>query len=74
MTIKEQRQSTVRVIKNNYDKRRCICENCRSVLEYSTGDVRSEQTSMNEYQDFITCPACGKDTRVTNAPKNINFI
>lgn len=67
MTMKEQRQSTVKIIKNNMRKQ-CVCEHCDSILEYGKDDVKYTQISMNEWEDMIHCPACDRDTRINKIP------
>lgn len=63
MTMKEQRQSTVKIIKNN-TRKQCVCEHCSSILEYGKDDVKHIRISMNEWENMIHCPACDRDTRI----------
>lgn len=63
----------VKVIKDNSVKR-CICENCSSILEYTIDDVNSKQLAINEFDKFILCPACNRETRVNKeAKKGIDY-
>ena len=67
MTMKEQRQSTVKVIKNNARKQ-CVCEHCGSILEYGKDDVKDIRIAMNEWENMIHCPACDCNTRISKVP------
>lgn len=51
----------VRIVNNNA-VRRCICENCKSVLEYSDADKEFVQVGPREKAYKILCPACGNYT------------
>lgn len=46
------------------DKRRVICNICRSLLEYEKEDIKTVQTGMNEYEKEIVCPNCQETIRV----------
>lgn len=49
----------VNVIK--YGKRRVMCCECESLLEFVKDDVKTKQVGMNEYERYITCPVCNYD-------------
>lgn len=40
------------------------CKQCGSLLEYQPSDVKIEQTHMNEYAKYITCPVCNRSIEV----------
>lgn len=56
------------VIKDNHITQ-CVCENCKSVLEYALGDIKSESVGINEVKKYIVCPACGQKTETFIKPK-----
>ena len=41
-----------------YGKRIARCNGCKSKLQYEKEDIKSMQTGMNEWQDYIICPIC----------------
>lgn len=45
-------------------KRRETCKNCGAVLEYEKEDVKTVQTGMNEFDQQIKCPICGRTISV----------
>lgn len=55
----------VKVIENN-NIFQCNCEHCRSILEYSSNDIRLVPIGQRQEAEMICCPACGRNTRMIN--------
>lgn len=45
-------------------KRRITCGNCGALLEFEQDDIESVQTGINEFEQYIRCPACGGNINV----------
>lgn len=56
----------VKVIKYG-KKRRIVCPDCGSLLEFEAEDVKSGQSGMNEYYNYIECPNCNAGIKVPYA-------
>ena len=51
----------VRVIKKGSLEKRTKCYKCGSELGYFPSECRRQQSHMQEWQYFITCPVCGDE-------------
>lgn len=70
-TLKENgivyRQGKFRAVKKNKqvvekeDVKFTECPKCGGKLRYTEKDIRKQQSHMNEYQYFVTCPVCGEE-------------
>lgn len=49
--------------------KRCLCQNCASVLEYTRSDTQKrshrDYTGCTDTWRVIVCPTCSADVRVT---------
>ena len=48
----------MKIIEEHHGKK-LICEDCQSVLEYTTSDINYKQTNYDELDEYIVCPVCG---------------
>ena len=53
----------IKVIKYG-KKRRTTCGNCGALLEFELDDISSVKTGMNEFEQYIRCPACDESVTV----------
>lgn len=53
----------IKVIKYG-NKRRVMCRECGSLIEYEKEDMQTVQTGMNEWKKEIECPVCQEKIEV----------
>lgn len=49
----------IKILKHG-NKRVIECKNCGCIFEYEHEDVKREQSGINEYIYYISCPDCNK--------------
>ena len=48
----------------NDGKKEVVCPNCGATLRFSKLDVKQVQVHINEFKNYIECPACKHNVEV----------